>query len=71
VSINNTKPWWQSLTIWSGLGQILVLVCAVASGVSPDPADASAAGSAVAEIATGLFALLTIIGRFRANKKIG
>lgn len=71
MSITNTKPWWQSLTIWSGLGQLLVLVAAVVSGVAPDPADSAAGGNAVVEIATGAFALLAIIGRFRATKKIG
>lgn len=68
---NNTKPWWQSMTIWGGVGQLLVLVLSVTSGVAPDPAVGANAGSAVMEIAMGIAALASIVGRFRAVKKIG
>lgn len=71
MSPTNTKPWWQSMTIWGGLGQLLVLVAGIAAGIAPDPADTAHASSAVVEIATGIFALLSILGRFRATKKIG
>lgn len=71
MSITNTKPWWQSMTIWGGVGQLLVLALSVMSGIAPDPADGANAGSAVMEIAMGIAALLSILGRFRATKKIG
>ncbi|MBY0393267.1 MAG: hypothetical protein K2Q27_08370 [Novosphingobium sp.] len=71
MSPTNTKPWWQSMTIWGGIGQFLVLGAGIASGVAPDPTDSANASSAVIEIATGIFALLGILGRFRATKKIG
>ena len=71
MSISNTKPWWQSMTIWGGIGQLLVLMLGLASGIAPDPADGANAASAVMEIAMGIAALATVVGRFRATKKIG
>lgn len=71
MTTNNIKPWWQSMTIWGGVGQLLVLALSLASGIAPDPVDGANAASAVMEIAMGIAALLSILGRFRATKKIG
>lgn len=71
MSPNNTKPWWQSTTIWAGAGQILIMALALVFGGDPQPGDAAAASTALEHVVMGLLGLGAIIGRLRATKKIG
>lgn len=67
---NGTKPWWTSKTIWTALA---ALICAIAGalGTEVSDTDAAAAGSGLAMVASGVFSLLSIIGRLTAKKRIG
>ncbi|WP_225205369.1 hypothetical protein [Novosphingobium huizhouense] len=71
MSVNDSKPWWQSSTIWAGLGSLVV---AIAGFVLDQPASSSdivQGGVEAQQVLTGVLGLLAIIGRLRATKRIG
>lgn len=66
-----TKPWWQSKTIWGGIGTMLVFAISFATRNPASPADMQQGADALEAIAGGVCGLLTIYGRLRATHKIG
>lgn len=72
MSVNETKPWWASTTIWAGLASFLLgMVSLIMGWAEPSTADAASAGVQVEQVVTGLLGLFAILGRIRANKRIG
>lgn len=67
---DQTKPWWQSKTIWAGIGTVLASVLMLLGATPADIADAHAATGLVGEIVTAGLGLLTIVGRLVARHKI-
>lgn len=64
------KPWWQSKTIWSAVG-ILIVTILGAFGVEASEADAAEIGAGLGSIVTGVLALVAIYGRIVARDRIG
>lgn len=61
--MNETKPWWQSTTIWAALGAFLVTALPeLGIGISDSEAN---------NVVAGGFALAAIVGRLRAKSRIG
>lgn len=71
MSINETKPWYESTTIWAGIAQILLTVLSVPFDWSVTPADGAQVGLLLGQVFTGVLGLLAILGRLRATKRIG
>lgn len=69
MDTDNTKPWWTSKTIWTA---VAALVCAIAGalGTEVSDTDTAAAGSGLAMVASGIFSLMSIIGRIVAKQRI-
>ena len=66
----DTKPWYLSRTIWASLVAIALSV-AGALGLSTDAIDGVGLTDALLQAATGFAALVALLGRLSANRKIG
>jgi len=71
--MNETKPWYTSMTMWGGIAMLIVGVANLfgldLSGERQQVANAlGAIGTAIAEVVT---AVVVIVGRVRATKQIG
>jgi hypothetical protein len=69
VPENQSKPWWQSKTIVSALGILLVTLFSFA-GLDLSAADGEGLAAALVSIVTSGLAVVAIIGRITATKKI-
>ncbi len=66
---NDTKPWWQSTTIVSALGILLVSLLSFFD-INLSVADGEGLAAALTAIVTSVLAIVSIVGRITATKKI-
>ena len=71
MSIDATKPWYESTTIWAGIASILLGLGGALFGWAVTPSDSLALGAVLQQGAVTVFGGLAIFGRLRAHKKIG
>ena len=65
-----TKAWWQSRAVWGGLVAALAGIGGL-FGLNLDEVTQGMAVDAAVQLATVVGALMAVIGRVRATKKIG
>lgn len=71
MSIDATKPWWASKTIWAGIASIVLGLGSLLFGWTVTSADAAEVAAQIERVVFAVLGLLAIIGRFTATKKIG
>lgn len=64
------KPWWQSKTIVSAVGILIVSLLSI-FGLEISVADGEGLAAAIASIVTSALAISAILGRISATKRIG
>jgi Mg2+ and Co2+ transporter CorA len=67
--MNDTKPWWQSQTIW---GSLVAIAAVIASffGINLDQPAQDALLSILAEVVALGGAVVALIGRLRASAQV-
>lgn len=68
---SDAKPWWQSTTIWSGIGSVIVAGAGIWLQAPVGANDVVDGATAAGQIAAGALGLLAIYGRLRAARRIG
>ena len=71
MSIDATKPWWASKTIWAGIASILLGLGSLVFGWAVTPTDIADAAAQLYDLLTAILGLLAIVGRLTADKRIG
>lgn len=66
----DTKHWYLSRTVWASLVAILLSVAGLV-GVGVEAIDPEGLADALLQAATAIAAIIAVIGRFVATKKIG
>jgi len=69
-AMSGSKGWWQSRAVWGGLVAALAGIGGL-FGLNLDEVTQGMAVDAAVQLATVVGALLAVIGRVRATKKIG
>jgi hypothetical protein len=66
---DETKPWWQSTTIWGALGAAVIAMMGVL-GEAVSAGDVAAVAGHADRIAGAVLAIVAIWGRIRANRRV-
>lgn len=66
----DSKPWWQSKTIWGGIVTAVAAVLGI-WGVAVSPEDQAQLVDTITLVAAGIGGVVAIIGRLAAKKQIG
>lgn len=65
-----SKAWYQSRTIWGGIGGVAVALSALFVGAAGVIGDAATLAEQLERLGSAGFALLAIYGRIKADKRI-